>query len=145
MTDVEGKTIETLVWERDRVRHKIEENRAELERLEAELRRRGYVSENLEVAGADTSSPPGRAPGREVVNKKGGNGRWLQLERVKCGKPRCKKCADGIDHGPYYYLYGPNPKTGRYTSKYVGKPANLTDEMRREFGIEGVEDQTVEV
>jgi hypothetical protein len=39
-------------------------------------------------------------------------------------------------HGPYYYLYLTNPRTGCHTSKYVGKPANLTEEMRQEFGVE---------
>jgi hypothetical protein len=104
-------------------------------RIFEELRRRDQEG----VPGEETSSPPGGRSGREVIDQKGGNGRWLKLERVKCGKTRCKRCADGVGHGPYYYLYLTNPKTGRYTSKYVGKPANVTEEMRQEFGIEVAE------
>ncbi len=109
-------------------------------RIFEELRRRDLEG----VPGEETPSPPSPLlrSGREVIERKRGNGRWLNLERVKCGKPRCKKCADGVGHGPYYYLYLTNPKTGRYTSKYVGKPANVTEEMRQEFGIE-VEDLEV--
>jgi hypothetical protein len=127
LTDVEGMATENLVWERDRGRRQIKEKQSYLEVLEAELGRRGYVPEAL-----------------EVVEKKGGNGRWLHLERVRCGKARCKKCADGPGHGPYYYLYLTNPNTGRYTSKYLGKPSNLTEEVRQEFGVEVEEDQAVE-
>ena len=132
MADVEGMATETLVWKRDRVCRQLKEKRAELKSLEAELGRRGYVGGEAtpEVTDNDTSPPRRR----------------LHLERVKCGKPRCKKCADGsfAGHGPYYYLYLTNPKTGRYTSKYVGKPANLTEEMRQEFGVEVEGDQAVE-
>lgn len=138
LADVEGMATETLVWERDRGRRQIEEKQSYLEVLEAELGRRGYVPEALEVTDEETSSGslPRHRSGREVVEKKGGNGRWLHLERVRCGKARCKKCADGPGHGPYYYLYLTNPNTGRYTSKYVGKPSNLTEEVRQEFGVE---------
>lgn len=74
-----------------------------------------------------------------MVERRGGNGRWLQLERVKCGKPGCKKDAEG-GHGPYFYLYFTNPNTGRYTSKYVGKPERITAELAAEFGIKAPQD-----
>lgn len=42
-----------------------------------------------------------------------------QLERVKCGKPGCKKCSNGTGHGPYWYAYW--RENGRVKSKYIGK------------------------
>jgi len=77
----------------------------------------------------------------------GGAGRWLQSELVKCGKPGCRKDREGAGHGPYWYLYYTNEKTGRYTSRYEGK--TLRPELAQEFGLppgstavhEGAEDQ----
>ena len=41
-------------------------------------------------------------------------------EFVRCGKERCKKCADGnYGHGAYWYAYF--RKNGRLTSKYIGR------------------------
>ena len=64
---------------------------------------------------------PPENPNRVVVEERPtADGTW-RLELVKCGKDRCKLCAGGPAHGPYWYLYG---KQGRRTrSKYVGKPA----------------------
>ncbi len=60
-------------------------------------------------------------------------GRYLRLERVKCGKKGCKKCDEGELHGPYWYLYRPKKGgTGR-TSEYVGK--TLPEELAEEFGV----------
>src|SRR2546421_7852192 len=36
-----------------------------------------------------------------------------------CGKPRCRKCREGIGHGPYWYAY--RSQGGRTTRTYVGK------------------------
>ncbi len=36
-----------------------------------------------------------------------------------CGKPRCRKCQEGIGHGPYWYAY--KTVNGRTTRMYVGK------------------------
>lgn len=72
---------------------------------------------------------------RAGARKKPGVGRYLRLERIKCGKKSCKKCAGEHPerHGPYWYLYGPKKDgTGR-TSKYVGK--TLPESLAREFGI----------
>ena len=30
--------------------------------------------------------------------------RWLRWEYVSCGKARCRKCREGVYHGPYLYL-----------------------------------------
>src|SRR5712691_8465837 len=44
-----------------------------------------------------------------------------------CGKPRCRKCRDGIGHGPYWYAYHLTAD-GRKERVYIGK--NLpTDAM----------------
>ncbi len=41
------------------------------------------------------------------------------MEMVKCGKDRCKKCAKGPSHGPYWYLYF--RRNRKLTSRYIGK------------------------
>ena len=82
---------------------------------------------------ADREHEPKEPAHHEVVERKRGRGgRWLQRELVKCGKPHCSKDRDGAGHGPYWYLYYTNPKTGKYTSRYIGK--NLTPELAEEFG-----------
>ena len=67
------------------------------------------------------------------VRERTGSGRYLELERVKCGKKGCKKCASGELHGPYWYLYRPKKGVPGRTSEYVGKV--LTAELAEEFGI----------
>jgi len=37
---------------------------------------------------------------------------------TRCGKERCRKCKDGVGHGPYWYAYW--SENGRTISKYVG-------------------------
>ena len=70
---------------------------------------------------------------REVLERrKGSKGGWLRTERAKCGKPSCKKCSEGEGHGPYLYRYYTDPKTGKYTSQYIGK--TLPPELAEEFG-----------
>ena len=68
-----------------------------------------------------------RAAAREKVR----NRRYLRLERVKCGKKGCKKCAAGELHGPYWYLYRPKHNGKGRTSEYVGKllPQTLAEEF----------------
>ncbi len=62
-------------------------------------------------------------------------GRYLRLERVKCGKKGCRKCSGEHPelHGPYWYLYRPKKDGEGRTSGYVGKalPKRLADE----FGV----------
>ncbi|GCE09042.1 DUF6788 family protein [Dictyobacter aurantiacus] len=36
-----------------------------------------------------------------------------------CGKPRCKRCREGVGHGPYWYAY--QTVEGRTTRTYIGK------------------------
>jgi hypothetical protein len=78
---------------------------------------------------------PQAADTREVLERrKGSKGGWLRTEMAKCGKPSCKKCSEGEGHGPYLYRYFTNPKTGKYTSEYIGK--TLPPELAEEFGEE---------
>jgi hypothetical protein len=70
---------------------------------------------------------------RSAVRKKARNRRYLELERVKCGKKGCKKCASGELHGPYWYLYRPKENGPGRTSEYVGKV--LPEILAREFDI----------
>ena len=68
---------------------------------------------------------------RSAAREKARNRRYLRLERVKCGKKGCKKCAAGELHGPYWYLYRPKEKGNGRTSEYVGKllPQALAEEF----------------
>ncbi len=43
-----------------------------------------------------------------------------------CGKPHCRRCREGIGHGPYWYSY--QTVNGRTVRSYVGK--NLPAEMK---------------
>ena len=70
---------------------------------------------------------------RSAVRKKARNRRYLELERVKCGKKGCKKCASGELHGPYWYLYRPKENGPGRTSEYVGKL--LPEALAEEFDI----------
>ena len=72
---------------------------------------------------------------RAGARKKPGSGRYLRLERVKCGKKSCKKCTGEHPelHGPYWYLYRPKVNGNGRTSKYVGK--TLPEDLATEFGI----------
>jgi hypothetical protein len=98
----------------------------------------GELEQLIATAGeiiADREGIPEELPHHEVVERrKGRGGRWLQWEIVKCGKPHCSKDKDGAGHGPYAYLYYINERTGKYTSKYVGKV--VSPELTGEFGIE---------
>ncbi len=82
-------------------------------RIEAELTRR-------ELAERDPTE------GRQVVEERPASAGTLRLERVKCGKERCKKCKEGEGHGPYWYLY--YRRNGKLTSRYVGKM--IPDELQ---------------
>src|SRR5438270_9395816 len=37
---------------------------------------------------------------------------------TRCGKERCRKCKEGVGHGPYWYAYW--SENGRTVSKYIG-------------------------
>ena len=83
------------------------------ERIDAELTRREL---------AEREQPEGR----QVVEERPASAGTLRLERVKCGKERCKKCREGEGHGPYWYLY--YRRNGKLASKYVGKM--IPDELQ---------------
>ena len=70
---------------------------------------------------------------RSAAREKARNRRYLRLERVKCGKKGCKKCAAGELHGPYWYLYRPKQSGKGRTSEYVGKV--LPQPLAEEFDI----------
>ena len=70
---------------------------------------------------------------RSAAREKSHNRRYLELERVKCGKLGCKKCASGELHGPYWYLYRPKENGPGRTSEYVGKV--LPETLAEEFDI----------
>ncbi len=68
---------------------------------------------------------------RATARKRANNRRYLELERVKCGKKGCKKCASDEFHGPYWYVYRPKKTGPGRTSEYVGKvlPKTLAEEF----------------
>jgi hypothetical protein len=70
---------------------------------------------------------------RSTAHKKARDKRYLELERVKCGKKGCKKCGRGELHGPYWYLYRPKENGPGRTSEYVGK--FLPEMLAKEFDI----------
>jgi hypothetical protein len=58
-------------------------------------------------------------PSRAVVEERKTPTATLRLELVRCGKERCKRCAGGPAHGPYWYAY--YWENGRTRSEYIGK------------------------
>jgi len=54
----------------------------------------------------------------EVLQSQRTSHKTYRLERVRCGKKRCK-CAGGNLHGPYWYAYW--PEGGKTKSQYIGK------------------------
>ncbi len=76
-------------------------------RIEAELTRRALYGHG------------GAEERREVVEERPAASGTYRRELVRCGKERCKKCAKGPAHGPYWYHYFRHG--GRLTSRYVGK------------------------
>ncbi len=60
---------------------------------------------------------------------------WLyRLEMVDCGNGasgRCRKCAKGPGHGPYWYRY--RWSNGKVHKRYVGKtsPESVTGQRQR--------------
>jgi predicted ATPase/DNA-binding SARP family transcriptional activator len=48
------------------------------------------------------------------------NGKVTYRQQIAyCGKPRCRKCREGIGHGPYWYAY--RTENGVTTRTYIGK------------------------
>jgi len=98
-------------------------------------------AEFLEIASMISDIRRERAEARQrerdrrqrAARERTGSGRYLELERVRCGKKGCKKCVSGELHGPYWYLYRPKKGVPGRTSEYVGKV--LTAELAEEFGI----------
>lgn len=62
-------------------------------------------------------APSRRNPWPEDVNVN------YERLRVRCGKPRCRCNTSDQDawHGPYWYAFWNDPKTGKKRSRYVGK------------------------
>jgi hypothetical protein len=98
-------------------------------------------AEFLEIASMISDIRRERAEARQrerdrrqhAARERTGSGRYLELERVKCGKKGCKKCASGELHGPYWYLYRPKKDVPGRTSEYVGKV--LSPQLAEEFGV----------
>lgn len=90
---------------------------SDIQRDRREARRRKLQARRAETRGKDRG------------------GRYLRLERVKCGKKGCKKCTGENSelHGPYWYLYRPKKSGDGRTSEYVGK--QLPEDLAAEFSV----------
>jgi hypothetical protein len=75
------------------------------------------------MAGTSTSNAPPLAVSKTLVHGlRDGEGWLLRQEMVDCGKGeagRCRKCAQGPGHGPYWYRY--RWYDGKMHKRYVGK------------------------
>lgn len=87
--------------------------------------------------------PPPSAS-RIVIEQRRMRKATLQLELVKCGKPRCRVCKVAPAHGPYWYAYWKHE--GRTRTKYIGKklPASFETYEKDPAG-EGYIGQTLAV
>jgi hypothetical protein len=67
---------------------------------------------------------------------------WTYAQRyIKCGKSKCRRCADGAGHGPYWYAF--RHRGGRTQSKYVGRAWRPIDpDSREEVSARGRRRQT---
>jgi hypothetical protein len=117
------------------VLHKIK-RRSMLTETQVRTARTGELEElrnriEAELAWRDLSEKE-PAPGRQVVGEKPHSAGTLRLEMVKCGKDRCRKCAKGPAHGPYWYLYF--RRSGKLTSKYIGKTEDPEGVLEKKLG-----------
>lgn len=71
------------------------------------------------IEGRDAADDPPPNISRIVIEKRRTRSATLQLELVKCGKPRCRVCKAVPAHGPYWYAYWKHG--GRTRTKYIGK------------------------
>lgn len=104
-----------------------------LEGLEpAEFQEISYMISDIQRERAEARRQK-REQRRSAARKRAHNRRYLELERVKCGKKGCKRCTSGELHGPYWYLYRPKENTTGRTSEYIGKV--LPDTLAEEFDV----------
>lgn len=97
--------------------------RSALHQLNLEQARQLYAELGARIQDLELASIPPESvgtKGREIVETTHVDGCLYQLERVRCGKLRCK-CAgeNGTLHGPYWYAYWRDD--GKLKSRYVGK------------------------
>jgi hypothetical protein len=71
------------------------------------------------MEGRDAGADPQPKTSRIIVEQRRMRSATLQLELVKCGKPRCRACKAAPAHGPYWYAYWKHE--GRMRTKYIGK------------------------
>jgi len=75
----------------------------------------GYLHSLLDAL---ENEPIPTKPRTEVLEERRAGGVTYRLQRVRCGKAKCK-CATGAGHGPYWYSF--SRKGGRLKSRYIGK------------------------
>jgi hypothetical protein len=76
----------------------------------------GHIENELAQRELEDQEP---VESRRVVEERPASAGTLGLEMVKCGKRRCKKCAEGGGHGPLWFLYF--RRNGQLTSRYIGR------------------------
>jgi hypothetical protein len=70
------------------------------------------------------------SPRKQTVAEQTFGNKTYRLERVRCGKERCK-CARGKLHGPYWYSY--TRIKDKVKSQYIGKslPKDIERNLKR--------------
>jgi hypothetical protein len=76
-----------------------------------------------EATRAETTTPR-----KHVVEERAVENRTYRLEKIRCGKEKCK-CAQGKLHGPYWYSY--TRIKDKVKSQYIGK--RLPQDIEREI------------
>jgi hypothetical protein len=98
----------------------------------AEFQEISYIISDIQRERAEARRRK-REQRRSTARENAHNRRYIELERVKCGKKACNKCASGELHGPYWYLYRPKENAPGRTSEYLGKV--LPEKLAEEFGV----------
>jgi len=82
---------------------------------------------------SETQDAPGKA--RRIIETVHIGQIRYQLERVRCGKQRCQRCAEGDGHGPYWYAY--ERRQGRTVRSYHGceVPQQVAEARRRDHAM----------
>lgn len=65
---------------------------------------------------------------KQKVSKQAADKQTYRLERIRCGKEKCK-CKRGKLHGPYWYSY--TRTNNKVTSQYIGK--SLPEGVEKKF------------
>jgi hypothetical protein len=93
----------------------------ELEKISGQKRKTdGSINDGREKQGG-----PGEIHGRRRLRSYKRGKAWYCLEEVPCGKTNCRKNPDL--HGPYWYKYYRDEKSGQWKPDYIGREIPFED------------------